>query len=144
MVNALIDRGIPAVMKSFSDMADELSGMMPSEQQEYLRTVFGRKLVYIDALSIGGESPIALRMKKMIMDHWVRCSHSSIITTGYSLHRLKEPKGETEKEIFGNLLGRCVPIGCLGEDLRKREGERRMEEMGKLLREQDIKRPDFS
>lgn len=134
MANALIDRGIPVIMDTFSDMANVLAAMVPSDQQLYLKNIFGKRLVCIDDFSIGGESPLILRAKRMIMGRWAKSSHPSIITTSYSISRLKNPENDVEKDFFSILLNGSVPIMCQGPDLHKGEFEVRMKKVENLLK----------
>lgn len=133
VVNALIDRGIPAVMRSLSDMAGEMTALSPAGQQDYLAEVFANRFICIDDVNLEGDTPLALKMKKMIMEQWAKCGKPSILTTSYSLAELKDPSGELEEKIFGDLLDKCVLIGCHGPDLRKELGAKRTKEIREYL-----------
>lgn len=134
-VNALIDQGIPAAMRSLSDMANEMAALDQADRSGYLKDFFGKRLVCIDDMAFGGDGPVAEAMKRMIMKHWAKCTRPSVITTAYTLSEMHEPKNEFEKEIFGDLLSLSVPIASSGRDMRKIQTERRMEEMKAFLKE---------
>lgn len=133
VVNSLIDRGIPAVMRSLSDMASEMTALSPVGQQEYLSEIFGSRFICIDDVNLEGDTPLILKMKKMIMDRWAKCGKPSILTTSYSLAELKNPSDVLKEKIFGDLLDKCVPIGCHGPDLRKEQGAKRTKEIREYL-----------
>lgn len=114
IANALIDRGVPALMTSFPMILN--SGW---DKAEIVRQMKRFPLLVLDDLGIERESGYAMETVYFVIDERYKSRMPLIITTNLTLEELRRPKDIRFKRIYSRILEMCVPVHF--EEQRMRE-----------------------
>lgn len=116
IVNALIDKGIPAMMTSFPRIIN--AGFDKSEIVEQLANF---PLLVIDDLGTERQSDYALEAVYMVVDERYKSGLPLIVTTNLSMDEMRNPTTMAYQRIYDRVLEMCVPVKFTGESIRKKK-----------------------
>ena len=115
--NALIDRGVPAMVTNFARIANTLQGMFEG-RQEYLDSFNKFPLLVLDDLSAERQTEYMLEIVFNIIDARYRAKLPLIVTTNLTREELQNPTDIRYQRIFSRLFEMCTPIEVVGIDRR--------------------------
>ena len=115
--NALIDRGVPALVTNFARIANTLQGMFDG-RQEYLDSLNHFPLLVLDDLSAERQTEYMLEIVFNVIDARYRAKLPLIVTTNLTREELMNPADVRYKRIFSRLFEMCTPIEVAGADRR--------------------------
>lgn len=115
--NALIDRGVPALVTNFARIANTLQGMFDG-RQEYLDSLNHFPLLVLDDLSTERQTEYMLEIVYNVIDARYRARLPLIVTTNLTREELMNPADIRYKRIFSRLFEMCTPIEVAGKDRR--------------------------
>ena len=121
--NALIDRGIPALMTDFARIEREANRDF-STRQFYFDSLNKFPLLILDDLGTERDTAYMNEVVYTVIDSRAKAGLPIIVTTNLTAEELKSPANLTNQRIFSRLLEMCIPIEMQGED-RRRESLRR-------------------
>lgn len=133
IVNALIDKGYPCLMTSFSRLTNKLSGKR-DDRQDYIDSLTRMALVAIDDLGVERDTEYMNEQVTNIIDSFYRARVPLIITSNFTPREMSTADVEIRKSrVYDRLLERCHPIMVNGESRRKQMGRSDFAEMNKIL-----------
>lgn len=115
--NALIDRGVPALVTNFARISNTLQGMFEG-RQEYLDSLNNFPLLVLDDLSAERQTEYMLEIVFNVIDARYRAKLPLIVTTNLTREELMNPADIRYKRIFSRLFEMCTPIEVAGADRR--------------------------
>ena len=115
--NALIDRGVPALVTNFSRIANTMQGMFDGKQ-EYLDSLNKYPLLVLDDLTAERQTEYMLEIVFNVIDARYRAKLPLIVTTKLTREELMHPADIRYKRIFSRLFEMCTPIEVAGADRR--------------------------
>lgn len=118
VVNALIDRGIPALMTTFDHIRNRLQQSFEG-RQDYIDLLAQYPFLVIDDLGAESESEYMQEIIFSVIDARARSGKPLVITTNMTFDELKNPNTERKKRVHSRVLGMCHPIEVVGSDRRK-------------------------
>lgn len=113
IANALIDKGIPALVTSFPRILS--AGWDKTEIIDQMRRF---PLMVIDDLGAERQSEYAREVVYMVVDERYKAGKPLIVTTNLKLDDLKNPADENDKRIYSRILEMCVPVYFKGGSRR--------------------------
>jgi DNA replication protein DnaC len=125
IANALIDKGIPALMTNFTSITNDLQGFTVTNKNEYIRNLMNHKLLIIDDLGVERSTEFAREIVYNVIDSRSKNKQPLIITTNLLLDEIKNPVDTACKRIYSRILEMCVPIKFEGADRRVEMGQRK-------------------
>lgn len=131
-VNALIDRGYPCLMTSFSRLARKISDMREGKQ-EYIDGLARFSLVALDDLGVERKTEYMDELVYDITDGLYRANVPMIITTNYTPKELAGADDMRPLRIYDRVLERCHPIKVDGESRRREKGRDDFVEVNRIL-----------
>ena len=117
VANALIDRGVPALVTNFARIANTLQGMFDG-RQAYLDSLNHFPLLVLDDLSTERQTEYMLEIVYNVIDARYRAKLPLIVTTNLTREELMNPADIRYKRIFSRLFEMCTPIEVSGIDRR--------------------------
>lgn len=118
IANALIDKGIPVKMTSFSRIVNELQGLYTG-RQEYLDKLTSYPLLIIDDLGAERGSDFMLEQVYAVVDARYQSGLPLIVTTNIPVGEIKEPADLKYRRIYDRILERCHPVKIDGPSRRR-------------------------
>ena len=115
--NALIDKGVPALVTNFARIANTLQGMFEG-RQAYLDSLNNFPLLVLDDLSTERQTEYMLEIVFNVIDARYRARLPLIVTTNLTREELMNPADIRYKRIFSRLFEMCTPIEVAGKDRR--------------------------
>ena len=119
IANALIDKGIPAMMTNFSRILNTISIMNPTDRNKFIDSLNNYPLLILDDLGIERSSKFALEQVFHVIDSRYRSKLPLIVTTNLTLSEMKDTSNIAKHRIYDRVLERCVPIKINGANLRE-------------------------
>lgn len=135
IANALIDKGVPVLVTSFSKILAAVTGMYSEDRVRYIESLSEFKLLVIDDLGAERQSEYALEQVYSVIDQRYKSKLPIIITTNIPLDELKNPKNMDYQRIYDRVLEMCVPMQFRGDSMRKQAAADKLEEARKMLSE---------
>lgn len=117
VANALIDRGVPALVTNFARISNTLQGMFEG-RQEYLDSLNNFPLLVLDDLSTERQTEYMLEIVYNVIDARYRAKLPLIVTTNLTREELMNPADIRYKRVFSRLFEMCTPIEVAGKDRR--------------------------
>lgn len=118
IANALIDKGIPALVTNFARLVNTISGMYDGKQA-YIDGLNRFDLLVIDDLASERDTEYMGEIVQNIIDSRYRAGLPLIITTNLTSEELKHPSEIRKQRIYSRLFEMCVPIEVKHKDRRK-------------------------
>ncbi len=134
IANALLDRGVPVLVTSFPRIIAELSGMR-DDKVVYLDSLRRYDLLIIDDLGAERQSEYALEAVYQVVDAREKIRKPMIVTTNLTLAELRNPVDRDRWRIYDRVLKICLPVAVDGENVRRAEADRKLEELRRALSE---------
>lgn len=116
--NALIEKGIPALMTDFARIERE-SNRDFANRQEYFDALNKFPLLILDDLGTERDTAYMNEVVYTVIDSRAKAGLPIIVTTNLTSEELKSPANLTNQRIFSRLLGMCIPIEVAGDDRRR-------------------------
>ena len=132
IVNALIDKGYPCMITSFSRIVNILQGMREGKQ-EYLDSLNNFPLLVLDDLGTERKSEYMQEQVFNIIDNRYRMNLPIIVTTNMSIEEIKNMSNIGNTRIYDRILEKCHPIEMNGASRRRQVVRDRYHELNKLL-----------
>lgn len=130
IVNALIDKGIPAMITSFPRILN--AGWDKTQIAQEMRYY---QLLVIDDLGAERHSDYALETVYMVIDERYKARKPLIVTTNLTLDELCKPPSMEYQRIYDRILEMCVPLAFRGESIRRGKANEKMRKAKLLLEE---------
>ena len=118
IVNALIDKGFPCLVTSFSRLINTISGMYDGKQ-EYIDRLNRFSLIVFDDLATEADTAYRNEIVYNIIDSRYRAGLPMIITTNLTAAELKGAEDISKQRIYSRLFERCIPVEVAGSDRRR-------------------------
>lgn len=115
--NALIDKGIPALVTNFARIANTVQGLYEGRQQ-YYDSLNRFPLLVLDDLSAERKTEYMQEIVFNVIDARYRAKLPLIVTTNLSREELMNPEDITAQRIYSRLFEMCTPIEVAGKDRR--------------------------
>lgn len=132
IANALVDKGIPAMMTNFARIANKLQESFDNKQT-YLDSLDKFDLIVIDDLDTERKTEYMQEIVFNVIDARYRSGLPMIITTNLELKTIKNPDTETHSRIYDRILERCFPIEVKGTSHRRKNVNADYKQMKELL-----------
>ncbi|MBQ5588006.1 MAG: ATP-binding protein [Selenomonadales bacterium] len=131
IVNALIDKGIPALMTTMSRII-----RLPFDGfDEALRDIEAADLVVFDDLGAERDTSFAWERAFDAIDSRIRARKPIIVTTNFAPQELRAAKNIREQRIYDRILGACAVVPVTGESIRVKEQREKTNMILGLLKE---------
>lgn len=117
VANALIDRGVPALVTNFARIRNTVQGMFEGRQQ-YFDSLNKYPLLVLDDLNAEAKSDYMQEIVFNVIDGRYRAGLPLIVTTNLTRDELMNPADVSYKRIFSRLFEMCTPIEIAGADRR--------------------------
>jgi DNA replication protein DnaC len=132
IANALIDKGYPTLLTSFSRIADTVWGMGDGKQDYY--DSFNRfPLLILDDLAAERKTEYMQEIVFKVVDSRSRAGLPTIITTNLTAEQIKNPADLAYQRTFSRLLEMCLPVKVEGKDRRAEKLKADYKPMADLL-----------
>lgn len=128
IANALIDKGYPCKMATFSDIAKDIfdGKLNPHDLNRFA-------LLVLDDLMAERKTEYMQEIVFNVIDSRYNANLPTIITSNLTAESIKNPADLAYQRIFSRLLEMCVPIEVKGEDRRRKMLKNSFGEYSKLL-----------
>lgn len=130
IVNALLDRGIFALMTSLR----RIIGTPFDQYENVLRNIEAAELVAFDDIGVERDTSFAWERAFDAIDARIRSEKPMIVTTNLSPEDLSLARDLREQRIYDRILGATVPVPVTGESIRMREQRQRVETLASFLK----------
>lgn len=121
IANALIDRGVPAMVTSFPKILN--AGF---DKSEIVRGMQRFDLVVLDDFGVERGTEYSAEIMQFVLDERYKSGKPLIITTNLNAQELKNPKTLSFARMFDRINEMCAPVYFGGESKRKKKAEDRM------------------
>lgn len=132
IANALIDKGVPALVTNFARLTNTIGGMYEGKQQ-YIDGLSRFDLLVIDDLASERDTEYMNEIVFQIIDSRYRSGLPLIVTTNLTAEEIKHPAEVKRQRIFSRLLEMCIPVEVKGADRRKEALKSDFNELKDLL-----------
>lgn len=136
IANALLEKRVPVVMTSFVKLLDAMQGFAEKDEQMIAR-LNRPKLLIIDDLGTERNSDYALEKVYNIIDSRYRAKKPVILTTNISMEEMKDTSDRRYMRIYDRIFEMCFPMQFVGGSWRRKEANRRWNDMKSLMEEDD-------
>ena len=121
IANALIARGIPALITSFPRILN--AGW---DKREIAEQMHQYPLLVIDDLGAERESDYALETVYMVIDERYKARKPLIVTTNLTLEEICKPTSMDYQRIYDRILEMCVPVVFQGGSIRRKAANEKL------------------
>lgn len=132
IANALIDKGTPCMVTSFTRLLNVIGGIFEGKQEQ-IDQLNSFPLLVIDDLATQRSTEYAEELVYNVIDSRYRAGLPLIVTTNLTGAQLQNPDTAQKQRIYSRLYEMCIPIKCEGEDRRKKKLLEETERYKKLL-----------
>ena len=132
IANALTEKGIPALVTSFTKITNILSDNF-GMKQEIIDNLNKFQLLVIDDLGAERKSEYMQETVYSIIDSRYRSGLPLIVTTNLSIEEIKKPAEITNARIYDRVLQMCHPIHVEGVSRRRQQVAKTYGQMNDLL-----------
>lgn len=128
IANALIDKGYPCRMTTFSDIAKDIfdGKLNPHDLNRYA-------LLVLDDLMAERKTEYMQEIVFNVIDSRCKADLPLIVTSNLKSEQIKNPADLAYQRVFSRLLEMCVPIEVKGEDRRRKMLKDSFSEYSELL-----------
>jgi DNA replication protein DnaC len=116
IANALIGKGIPVLMTSFTRINNEF--FHETDKNQYLETLNYHKLLIIDDLGVEQKNDFAMGNLFTVIDERYKSNKPLIITTNLTLEQMEHPVQLAHRRIYDRILEKCTPMAFDGSNKR--------------------------
>lgn len=121
IANALIDRGVPAMVTSFPKILN--SGFDKSDIVQEMKKF---DLVVLDDFGVERKTEYSLEVMQLVLDERYKTGKPLIITTNLNVGEFKNPKDLESSRMFDRINEMCVPVHFEGGSRREKKAEDKM------------------
>lgn len=132
VINALIDKGVPCLMTSLSDVIDKTLRQDWSDA-EVKAWLSSKKVIAFDDLGAERDTEYANEKIFTIINSLCGAKKSLIFTTNLTLEELSNPQNKTCARLYDRILGACLPFEIKGQSQRRLKAQAEFEKNKKLL-----------
>ena len=132
IANALVDKGVPAMVTNFARIANKLQESFDG-RQSYLDSLNMFDLLVIDDLATERKTEFMQEIIFNVIDARYRSGLPMIITTNLGIETIKNPPNVSDNRIFDRILEKCFPIEVKGASHRRQNVRDEYEDMKDLL-----------
>lgn len=132
IANALVDKGIPAMVTNFARIANKLQESFEG-RQAYLDSLDKFDLLVIDDLDTERKTEYMQEIVFNVVDARYRSGLPMIITTNLPIKAIKNPTTMQETRVYDRILEKCFPIEVKGVSHRRKKIKEDYDDMKKLL-----------
>ena len=118
VANALIDKGIPALVTNFARIANTVNGLFEG-RQEYYDSLNKFPLLVLDDLNAERKTEYMQEIVYNVIDARYRAKLPLIVTTNLTREELMNADDITNQRVFSRLFEMCTPIEIAGADRRR-------------------------
>ncbi|WKY48652.1 ATP-binding protein [Eubacteriaceae bacterium ES3] len=136
IANALIDKGIPVLITSFTRLSQQLYS--EQDKNAFLAALNRYDLLNIDDLGVERKSDYMLENMFNVIDERYKSNKPMIITTNLTLEQLENPSSLALSRLYERILEKCTPLVFDGENLRDDKRVQNFEEAKKVFRGRGI------
>lgn len=131
VANALIDKGIPAIVTSFSTIL----GKGIDEREDYIQNLNRYDLLVLDDLGTERNTPFAMEVVYRVIDDRYTSEKPMIVTTNLTLDQMKKPDavGVEYQRIYDRVLGMCIPLHFKQGSVRGKIADEKLEAAREIL-----------
>lgn len=137
IANALIDKGVPVLMTSFSKIINQITGIYAEDRIEYLQSINQYDLLILDDLGTERDSKYSMELVYEVVDSRYKSGKPLIVTTNLTMAELKNPDNMDHQRIYSRILEMCMQIHFDGEDRRKDRAKDKLERARNILLSSD-------
>lgn len=135
IANALVDRGIPVLMRSLPRLLAELQGRW--DKSELLGELSSCSLLILDDLGSERASDYAIEQIFLIIDTRYRAKKPLIITTNLTTEELRNPPDLRYERIYDRILELCTAVVAPGHSRREAVRQQKRQRALTLLGEEE-------
>lgn len=132
IANALVDKGIPAMVTNFARIANKLQESF-SGRQAYLDSLNKFDLLVIDDLAAERKTEFMQEVVFNVIDSRYRSGLPMVITTNLSIEEITKATDVAEVRVYDRILEKCLPIEVKGRSHRRKKLKQEYDEMKELL-----------
>lgn len=132
IANALIDKGVPAMVTNFARISNKLQERF-EKKQAYLDNLNKFDLLVLDDLAAERSTEYMQEIVYNVIDARYRAGLPMIITTNLSMEAIKNPPNATDNRIYDRILEKCFPVEVKGKSHRRKNIRDDYEHMKDLL-----------
>ena len=130
-VNALIDKGIPALLVSVPYISNKLFGI--DDKNEYVDSLNEYPLLVLDDLGAERNTEYMNEVVYTIINARYKAKLPLIVTTNLTTEQLKAPMEVTKARTYSRVLEMCFPIKVEGVDIRREKAKAEYKTMSDIL-----------
>lgn len=132
IANALVDKGIPALMTNFARIANKLQESFEG-RQTYLDDLNKFDLLVIDDLAAERKTEYMQEIIFNVVDARYRSGLPMIITTNLPIETIKNAPNMSDNRIYDRILEKCFPLEVKGKSHRRKNIKDEYKGMKELL-----------
>lgn len=132
IANALVDKGIPAMVTNFARIANKLQESFDG-RQAYLDSLDKFDLLVIDDLDAERKTEYMQEIVFNVVDARYRSGLPMVITTNLTIDAIKNPKTMQETRVYDRILEKCFPLEVKGESHRRKKIKAEYDGMKEML-----------
>ena len=129
VANALIDKGIPAIVTSFSTIL----GKGIDEREDYIQSLNRYELLVLDDLGAERNTPFAMEVVYRVIDDRYTSGKPMIVTTNLTLEQMKKADIVDYQRIYDRVLGMCIPLHFKTGSVRGKIADAKLEAARDIL-----------
>ena len=133
IANAVIDKGIPAIMTNMPSLITALSQDYEKDKAQILARLSEVPLLILDDVGVERDTTFAYEKVQEIVDTRYRSGKPLIITTNLSPKELANPADIRYKRVYDRLLEMCYPILVDGASRRMGKAYQKSKDAKDLL-----------
>lgn len=132
IANALVDKGIPAMVTNFARIANKLQESFEG-RQSYLDNLNKFDLLVIDDLAAERKTEYMQEIIFNVVDARYRSGLPMVITTNLNIETIKNAPNMSDNRIYDRILEKCFPIEVKGKSHRRKNIKDEYDGMKELL-----------
>lgn len=133
IANALIDRGVPALMTSFP----RILSMDFKDRSEQIQQIVKFPLLLIDDLGAERSSDYSLETMYYVVDERYKSGKPLIVTTNLTLKQLENPSSIEYARIYSRILEMCRPVRVNGKNRREKKAEEKKDQFMEIFKNRE-------
>ncbi len=130
-VNALIDKGFPALLVSVPYISNKLFGI--DDKNEYVESLNEYPLLVLDDLGAERNTEYMNEVVYTIINARYKAKLPLIVTTNLTTEQLKAPMEVTKARTYSRVLEMCFPVKVEGVDIRREKAKAEYKTMSDIL-----------
>lgn len=110
IVNALVERGVPAMFTNLSRLVNQIQAKDFSERQEFMDELSRLELIAFDDFGVERETEFMLEQMELLIDQFYRAKVPLIVTSNKGPKQLVAEADLRHGRMYDRILERCCPI----------------------------------